>query len=906
VCSGVPKERLSLKWRMQSLVSVAVVGGLGALLLSVASLATQPAIQNLAIFDDAKLANAIESRLTRVEEFKALREICAELKVRCWLFGGTAAGYAHYVKWDLLRETGDSRYQPDRFDYDYTNIYRSTQDADLVIDGSVEQAERIEGILRERFKHFQGSKSVWEVRLLHEKRGAWEALLNNPDFLNQHTDSNSTGMIEVTEPLHGESVIRDLRDWTPPKGKQPIFLKDIHEGKLHYYFSPLHATTSRVKAGLNSPILSAIRYLTKAFQYELEIKSEDWRRIQKIINEFDPSKDLTNGYVQTWIEKNGKKLIGHAVNIEYAWNKLEELGLRQKLIQVGDPKVKESLAWWMNKEPLRSRPVGQGSGKTARELGIEIVAHEAKDFLAYESITRAHTGDPNVLISRQNSPGEFAVSGDGFYTAKGRKGAKDTGMTIRFIVDPNAREGEDFFLGPSRNSDLQEGEFIIFRNKKALKVIPESLNITPVGFFRMLAKGVQFESSDRALLAKLKRRIGKRVVIHREELKGIEQIVRAALDRSPFNMVLIDEYLSLQSMGISPNYEVIEPYWSNAIEDHLDFGLGPEKISRDSTVDLLLRKWKPQEEWLSRRLLPELQSHSLLRVERALNVLCAIQMDTPSLVPEILRLLGQPNLAIKIAAAKLLETQNLLGGAVQARAIMNELRNLPSPAGEHYLVLHSLERALKRFAKDDTGAIEVLKEAARDSKKEIRRIAMRQLGFYMTARDPASVRLFMNGIDSTDREIRVASLHALGEIKIQDPKIHLILARKMRDEHVPFDSETRTRAAQVLYEVGPLDDRTIFELLKSWKERQRTRYCPEVRALWNSRHLLPEPIRQRLTRWEPEQVLPKWGASLLMGFEDGYLSVPELQEAIDYYKVKLGQKPFALGQCISNFLEMIF
>ncbi|MEK7356467.1 MAG: hypothetical protein AAB250_08460, partial [Bdellovibrionota bacterium] len=59
-----------------------------------------------------------------VTEFEYIRQEAERLGVRVWLFGGTAAAYAHYVKWDELRKLGDHRYQPDRFDYDFTNIYR--------------------------------------------------------------------------------------------------------------------------------------------------------------------------------------------------------------------------------------------------------------------------------------------------------------------------------------------------------------------------------------------------------------------------------------------------------------------------------------------------------------------------------------------------------------------------------------------------------------------------------------------------------------------------------------------------------------------------------------------------------------------------------------------------------------
>ena len=59
-----------------------------------------------------------------------------------------------------------------------------------------------------------------------------EALLNSKDFLNQHSDSNSTGLIELG--ITSDYRIRDLKDW---KNKtKPQFLIDIYTRNLHYYF----------------------------------------------------------------------------------------------------------------------------------------------------------------------------------------------------------------------------------------------------------------------------------------------------------------------------------------------------------------------------------------------------------------------------------------------------------------------------------------------------------------------------------------------------------------------------------------------------------------------------------------------------------------------------------------------
>ncbi|MFL5814426.1 MAG: hypothetical protein ACJ763_12680 [Bdellovibrionia bacterium] len=522
------------------------------------------------------LESEIGFRLSRVEEFKFIKQEASKLGVRAWLFGGTAAGYAHYVKWDMLREKGDPRFQKDRFDYDYTNIYRSTQDLDIVIDGNPEQAAKLQAALQAKYPHLQGNKTAWEVRLLTQDMGDKQAILNNPDFMNQHTDSNSTGMIEITQPRSGELAVRDVRDWN---SKEPHFLKDVHDGALHYYFSTQHETTKFAKEGRNPPIVSAIRFLTKAFQYELKIRPEDLALIKKIIQEFDLSQTAKNDYVAKWIEKNGKKLIQNAVNIEYAWDTLEKLGLRKKLQDFkGDVKTAESLAWWMSKEPLRTKPIGQGPGKTAKELGLDTVAHETKSFLAYESITRAHTGDPNVLISREGFEGEGAAFGDGFYTKVGREGAVGTGLTIRFRLDPQAREGSDFHRA-------NQGDYILVTNKAALKVIPESLNVSPVEYFKLLAQN-EFKASDGAILEKLRRRIGAKLqVSSNEEIEQIRQIVGAEVQRVKkltasavlkewFAMPVsrkYPEYLQkLMNKGTSIDREVIEHVLS---QDHwVDYG----------------------------------------------------------------------------------------------------------------------------------------------------------------------------------------------------------------------------------------------------------------------------------------------------------------------------------------------
>lgn len=488
---------------------------------------------NIPSLDIDTLRSEIESSVSKVLELQAIRDLADSLGVRCYLFGGSSAAFAHYVKWNTLRLQGHTQFIESRFDFDFTNIFHSAQDIDLVVDGSVEQAQALEAQLSARFSYFQGSRSKWEVRTLRVPIGNKTPLLNDYDFLNQHTDSHSTGLIEMTEGYKNDStsVVRDLRDWD--NQRDPAFLKDVADGKLNYYFSPRHKTTLRFKKGENPPIFSVVRYLTKAFQYGLEIRPEDLETIQRIVDNFNPKTDLTTDYARAWIEEKGygSKLIRAAMDMEYAWNTLESLGLRNKLIAIkNNSEVQFSLAWWINKEPLRTKPVGKGNGRTikqiAEEMGIPweefVIAHETYDYRAYESITRDVTSGLNVFISRKNISGEGAVFGNGFYNMIGRVGGRGTGLTIRSRMDPRARERTDFIV---------VGDMIILLNKAAAAYIPESLDLGPVEYFKIL-KETKFASSDRGILEQLRRRINNRLqcgLISVEEFQEIKQIVSESI-----------------------------------------------------------------------------------------------------------------------------------------------------------------------------------------------------------------------------------------------------------------------------------------------------------------------------------------------------------------------------------------
>lgn len=318
----------------------------------------------------------------------------------------------------------------------------------------------------------------------------------------------------------------------------------------------LHPATSLA----TSDLVMVIADLNQAFQSDLTIPDKKLAQMKSLLDKQSIDNSMSPED-KSWINSYGKDLIARAKNVEYAWNTLEYLGLRRRLISLSESQKEYSLSWWMNKEPLRSFPVGQGSGKTARELGIDFVAHETKNLHAYESmISQDHL---NALISRENTRGETANPGlEGFYTLKGDVGKRDmdrfgigsTGITVRLFVNPSAREGTDF---------LTQGGQIIIRNKNAVRVIPERLNLKVFEYFRALERGYDFGPQRKASREQLKRVYNAELLSDPKKLKAMLTLVRENKNHLRF----MTEWFSLP---VSQKYpELMDEFLSKASVDDI-------------------------------------------------------------------------------------------------------------------------------------------------------------------------------------------------------------------------------------------------------------------------------------------------------------------------------------------------
>ena len=435
--------------------------------------------------EPSELKDQIKRTIPKIPEFVKIVEEAKKRGLDIWLFGGTASSFAHYVKDSILFKRGIDEYYSEHFqedpkgNLDYTDIFRPTQDMDIVADGDLKEIEEFAKHISSLYPHLKGSKRRWEVRPLREGHRDKQALLHNPDFLNQNTDSHSVGLISLNPNVSIGEVVRDLYDWD---ALYPSFLQDVLAGELHYYYNPQHKTTSRYIEGKNPEIFSVIRYYIKLFQHRLSPALEDSENIRRVIQETDWKEIQPEGYIAHWLRENVPKLFLHAQDVEYAANVLEDSGLKEKLLQMGKIDQVGEPAWWANKEPLRSFEVGKGDGKSAKELEIETVAHDTKDFFLWTVITRSRKGEPNVLISRKDIAGENAIHGPGFYTVKNNRRGIGNGFSIRFKVHPQAREGSDF---------RTEGNYVIITNKNAISVIPESIKISGLlEYFELIKEGI--------------------------------------------------------------------------------------------------------------------------------------------------------------------------------------------------------------------------------------------------------------------------------------------------------------------------------------------------------------------------------------------------------------------------------
>jgi hypothetical protein len=137
------------------------------------------------------LEASLNQHIADVEEFRFIREEAKRLGVQVYLTGEAASQFATYVRWDTLREKGDTHYIASRFNYDYNNIYPTDQALNLVIDGSQTKAKALQSAIAKHFPHSEEINSPWQVRTIAQDSRASSERLSLTDAVNEPAAKSS-------------------------------------------------------------------------------------------------------------------------------------------------------------------------------------------------------------------------------------------------------------------------------------------------------------------------------------------------------------------------------------------------------------------------------------------------------------------------------------------------------------------------------------------------------------------------------------------------------------------------------------------------------------------------------------------------------------------------------------------
>jgi len=403
----------------------------------------------------------IQARLGLVEEFRNIRALADIFGIRVWLWGGAASAFAHYAKWDLMMMGGDQSFRSrDFLDYKLNHILPADADIDLVVDGSSDKFEIFIATIKSLY--IPQRELQWASLNANNSK---KVQISSRAYQEQSSDTHSLGMIELSPPPQGESCVRYAKDWESKSGGK--FLEDVSAGQIEFLQQETHLNTPRAQGGFNPEMLAVIRYLIKAFQFDLKITDASYERIKNIILSSLIDRKPPSGYVSGWVQKNARKLFTRSINMNRSHRVLSDLDLVSRISLLLSSEDRQLL----RREALKSWPIGLGKGKTAEELGIKTVAHRSPSLENIEKMRSHPRTTPILLKSRIDAHGERAVFGEGFYVLVGENGDPNAGAyNIVFELDPNAREGSDFEV----IENYSVGKALRILNAAALRIVDQT------------------------------------------------------------------------------------------------------------------------------------------------------------------------------------------------------------------------------------------------------------------------------------------------------------------------------------------------------------------------------------------------------------------------------------------------
>lgn len=190
-----------------------------------------------------------------------------EMDIKIYLMGSSAA---FLVKLASLGRAPN--------DKNFTDIFSIGQDFDMFIEGSRSSVEKFTTWAQEKFPDYE-----WDA----------ESINRIDRHTQEHSDSSSTTIFELTDNLTNWRV-RDFTGRTGLAGSP--FFKNLSEGKLQFYFDENHGQSYWQQRGKNPAIFAALRYLINLSRWSLAPEESSIPTVKKIIDDFDPSRDLTTPY----------------------------------------------------------------------------------------------------------------------------------------------------------------------------------------------------------------------------------------------------------------------------------------------------------------------------------------------------------------------------------------------------------------------------------------------------------------------------------------------------------------------------------------------------------------------------------------------------------------------------------
>ena len=430
--------------------------------------------------DPMRLRDEVFANLSSVPEFKKLADLADHHGYDLWGLGGIAGNILNHFRQRMRQQDGDTKFRADYFgSLDLQRIMNvQTQDMDLVIgrkDGRAEtekEIEEFETVVKEAVPGID-----IDVRGLRTAKDAIHLpLLDHPDFLLQHHNTVDYLMVQFNA-KKSEKLVNDLADWGNSRSKNIV---DCANGTIRFNYSSRHTSSSIAGDGHSPDIKHVMRLLIKMARYDAKPDPASLERMKKVVEDFDP--DITDGVVSRWFDKNAAKLALDAIDLPGVWDTLGKIGLLDKLQKLNNP----DLAVLFAREPLTVKSKGSPTGKTAKDLGVDVVTHGTSSLELWNAICRTPYKRANIFTSRPSGAGEMALLGEGVYTVEGKEGL-GAGYNVPLRLAPDAREGVDFnVFDQNAGGGPLERRWVVLLNSSKVTLAPIDLKFSTEDMVREL------------------------------------------------------------------------------------------------------------------------------------------------------------------------------------------------------------------------------------------------------------------------------------------------------------------------------------------------------------------------------------------------------------------------------------